>query len=524
MASQVHEIDEPLHEMRLELQKLEKGDKMTDSPLYRHLSKPMQDLVDEKGLSFLMEVYQFDKYNQTFMDEINSVMPQISWSFESNMAEEKSERLVSAFEDQDSEKIKKMAVSEGEMPLLTISMYLTVKRYRERFHLPNFLPCFIFSSNRKTVNLKSLNKNLVFSRWHFLLTGSYLPVVAFYLGDGHATNTLFIPRDRDLDRHSDAPNPNPHFTWHIIHINPNGFNDAYLNRFHDDPEEVIRSYREFVDSNVHTRRSDCSNDIQKIYSTCTVWCLLLTMMILRQYETFRKRSKPVIDFVNIFCFGLSRKTENAKVIDQFHDYISDLVISFRYMVFDIMFTLNLSDKLSLQNYIHEILRGSVHETIELDLRLFQAVQQAMAHFEKYVDRKSSKKLVLDYLNLENEKLGIMIHRLKKPTSSHRQPVDQKKTAEELRQLQQIQKIQQQYDQGRDVYERVLSNDDDHRYDGRPEEESDEEPEADKKSRQVQNISQRKWGVASRHIRQQLSKGQFPSVRNEDSSRKRRLDW
>lgn len=522
--AQFHEIDEPLHTMQQEIEKLQTGGRIADSPLYRNLSKSMQTDVDEKGLDYITKIYQFDTYNKTFIDDVNFAVPtNKNWSWELNVAQIKTDELISLFEDKNSKSIRKLTMSEGELPSLTIAMYLTVKRYRKRFGLSNFLPCFIFSQNHKTVNLESLKKNLVFSRWHFLLTGSYLPVVAFYAGDGHATNTLFIPSNSSHGVAHSEP------TWHIIHINPNGSNEDYPNRFHSDPDEVIRSYQEYVGARVHTRRSDCSSNIQKNYSTCTVWCLLLTMMILRQYRTFRERSKPVIDFLNLYCFGLSRKTENAKVIDQFNDYIGDLVISFRYMVFDIMLTLHKTGNLSLNNYIYEILRGLVHETIELDVRIFEAVEQAMKHFEKYVGRQSSKKLVLSYLNSENDKLSNRIYQLKKQGVKGARPgpiADQNKNTGQIQQPQQPQhsskeldKLTERYTHGRYVYGLVLSDEDDHKYDGRPEEESDEETEAAKELREIANISQGKWGVPSRYIRRRLSEEyDFP-----DTTRKRKSD-
>ena len=532
-------MDEPLHAFRFEIERFEKSEKssergglLSNSPLYKNLPKTIQAQIDsdsDGGLEVLKHAYEYDFFNKTFADDVKSVFGKVHWSFELNIALDRSERVIDALEYGNIDNFSNITLQEGAMPILMIVMYLTMKRYHRRFNLPNFLPCYLHSENRETVNLKSLKKNLVFSRWHFLLTGSYLPVVAFYSGDGHATNTLFVPGVGDR-RDSPSSSSSSSFIWHIIHINPNGGDFAYTNRFRDDPDEVIRSYQKYIDitkgetENIGVKRSNCSSNIQKNYGTCAVWCMMLTMLMLSRYQMFQYQSKPLIDFVNLYCFGLSRKTTNAKVIDQFHEYIGDFVVSFRFMTFDILQRLQRTDKFDVDSFINEILRGSVHKTVELDVRIFQAAQSAMSHFDRYAKRKLSKKLVLDFLEMEKDNILDMISQLKKPKPSYQQT---NIVADDA----QIAKLQSMSQDIRDMYRRVLTSgasggdDDDSRYDGAPEEQSDDESEQEKKQRKTSYMSKSKWATAIRHIRQLSENEKYTGEEGEEqiSDRKRKPD-
>ena len=440
-----YEIDEPLEEFKNEITNIQTSGNIKESNLYKYLSDSVQRNINThdgdiaKQLDVLLQAYEFDKYKKTFCEDIKDRLTLFTRLEENH---KRFQQIFGFIKTNNIENLKKITLESGVYPVLTTAMYLTIKRFRDVFKVPNFLYCYMHTSLNTTTNIQTLIKNLVFSRWYYIIKGIYLPVIAFYGGNAHATTTIFYPSI-----------VNSVETWHIIYINSNGI--SYINRAETDPEFVMLTYENYLQNQqsnlIDVQVSICSENIQQKYGTCAMWSLILAMFILIQNNkiTLDKYGSKHINIINLYCFMLSQSATNPKFIDKFNDYINDLYVSFLILIYDVMLNLFQTNKLDCFNLVNYLLKGDAHKIIQVDIIIFDAVKNSLSDLQQHFEEKPKKKSIKIYISLLIEDLSLKLHGLKK------QLENKSLTREELEQIyKKISKLNTKQEVLRQIYDEM----------------------------------------------------------------------
>lgn len=179
--------------------------------------------------------------------------------------------------------------------------------YRE-LHLCKFIPISVSASNLKDDpdydpedetddwNYKLINdlfEALLFSRVHYLTSGSYLPIVlnvAMYdvlgIKMGHTVGYIFLPDSKGL-------------SWHRIYIDSDGasLKNVLFSQIYPEVEKSIQlAWKKYKDrltviqidnEEFPEQPTLCSYNFQGAFHTCTHWSLIMTLHFLYNYQNQR---------------------------------------------------------------------------------------------------------------------------------------------------------------------------------------------------------------------------------------------
>ena len=334
-----------------------------------------------KQVELLQEAYMFN-YAGQFMDLAQTDLrpEKIRKQFAQMIL--RSKMIEQSLEEKKVGDFEQCTVGKGIYNIMILTMFLIANRYHEIFNLPQFLWCFLQCKDFTTQNVDALGNQLILSRLNFILNNTYLPVVATYSGDNHATSTLYVPIVSEHDHRVD---------WFVIYINTNG-SESFKHRRIDDHQRAIHQLQDFLKPQVNESFDvldfKCDKNIQQMFSTCVSWSFYLTLFMLVNSQQFYQRSRHDGDFVHRFCQHLSMRNQNSKTIDQFHEFVDDLYASFHFLTVD---TLRKTPSFNLQHYISTIQTGNPNpKMLLLCERIFEATEGAMNHLTMHLNKMPLK--------------------------------------------------------------------------------------------------------------------------------------
>ena len=297
-------------------------------------------------------------------------------------------------------------LQRGTLSITIATICFVVKRCRQLFKLPDFLFCPL--SNKSS---SQISRQMIQSQLNFMLHGIYLPILVIFTGERHATSLLIFPildkeqsKENDDDDDGDDPEEKTPFlrtTWNFIHINPNGLNIEWQERFDEIPRRAYNEYETFF-ANFRVsstfRESHCVQNIQKNYASCAPWSVILAFYIFANIDM----KDANLHFIPVFCKNLSQRTLNSKTLHRFHKCIVDFMSLFLFLTFDIMTKATerhhhhqqqqhfSTDKEDLQaptfsQFMHELEHGSISaQVFELEAEIFRTMRSLQSRFEKYM--------------------------------------------------------------------------------------------------------------------------------------------
>ena len=104
--------------------------------------------------------------------------------------------------------ISQISLIDGCTPAPVLNfVFMIFKRFRQQFKLPDFLYC-----SNIDVSHNNIVRQMIQSQLHFLKYGVYLPIIAIFLGQMHATALLIVPvqcgpDDEDQDENMNSASP-----------------------------------------------------------------------------------------------------------------------------------------------------------------------------------------------------------------------------------------------------------------------------------------------------------------------------
>ena len=296
------------------------------------------------------------------------------------------------------------SLNDGFM-LINLAMCIVFKRFWENFGLRDFLFCVMSTDENAYLQIC---RQMVQSRLHFMLHGRYLPIVAEFMDREHLTTILIFPvlntTEGDLST----------TTWNFIYVNSNGDNDRYIDRFERIPQnafqEFLAVFRDFSHKSIMKEYS-CVANIQHDDGTCMTWANLLVFQFLADFERLvnmdmdNKTKKT--DNIALFCKYLAKMTKNFKTSNRYNQCITHLIRSFQVLVLDVFAKSGNPHHKELgppktpfhppvfidsgntvfptcKEFVHELWFGARHETIALDIEIFETMRKIQSRLQKHM--------------------------------------------------------------------------------------------------------------------------------------------
>jgi hypothetical protein len=361
-----------------------------------------------------------------------------------------SKNIEKALKDKHIGDFNQITNQKGISTLVRLTMYFVAQRFHEIFNVPQFLWSFVKCQDHTTPNLDNIANQLILSRLNFILNGVYLPVIAVYSGDNHATTTLFIPfvsddgddgddrktaggddgddrktaggYDKTDDKTDDKTNnktddktddnaddntdvntdDKTSLEWFVVFINSNG-SEKFQHRTSCD--YIMQQFEKFVKSQNHKSFTYtygmCDENIQGNFGTCVSWSFFLTLYLLSKKEFFYEKFRAGGDFVYHFCHYLSLRNRNTTTIDKFNEFISDLYASFYFLTLDFL-KKNFDFRLFISALQTDIPNSKM---LILCDRIFEASGGAMDYMNKHIDRMPPS---VDELQIQMDKIDYEI--------------------------------------------------------------------------------------------------------------------
>ena len=300
------------------------------------------------------------------------------------------------------------ALHKGSNHLERTTMFFIIKRFHQQFGLDNFLFCYVNNNS-----YFSIFRQMVQSRLNFMMHGKYLPIIVVFLNKRHATSLLLLPT------HVQGFNGN--ITWHFIHINSNGNNEPWKERFSDIPRGAFSAYVEFSAFFQHQssyKESNCVENIQTSYGTCGSWSILLAIFIFASIESFSSNDDDDddtehTDLISKFCKNIANVATNPKTLHRFHQCMIDLEFSFQHLTLELyskaaarsgqFISEEKAPMITFQQYKYELVHGSPgDEIIQLDVKILQTMREIQHRFNRYL-QSSSEDVILSDDETDDEK-------------------------------------------------------------------------------------------------------------------------
>jgi hypothetical protein len=231
-----------------------------------------------------------------------------------------------------------------------------------------------------------------------MMHGKYLPIIVVFLNKRHATTLLVLPT------HVHGINGN--ITWHFIHINSNGQNEPWKERFSDIPRGAFSDYVEFSAFFQHQstyKESNCVENIQTSYGTCGSWSMLLAIFIFASIESFSLEDvgddAEHTDLISKFCKNIANVASNPKTLHRFHQCIIDLEFSFQHLTLELYSKAAIRSGqpvseekgplINFQQYKYELVHGAPDgNIIQLDVKILETMREIQHRFNRYVQSSS----------------------------------------------------------------------------------------------------------------------------------------
>ena len=410
-------LDQPFIDLETEFNEIDKGIKpLEESKLFKFLVPDMQTLVLEMPHE-LETLYSFRFQHIPFVENIPISIHDMLRQFTNT--QQLFNRRINALNRKLQFTAEYCTLKNPIERMCVLAVYLTLTRFCVEFGLPKFLNCFVSCNDSQVTNSHPLFRQMAASRLNFIFHGKYLPIVAYFAGDRHATSMLVIPVLSD---------ENNMLNWKFIHINSNG--DEYDDRFRHVPEDAMREYIAFVKSQKQNitfhSSSRCVADIQKNFETCVSWSILLAFQFLIDFDQKRfLHTHGDVDIIDMFCQQLAMRTSNKLVMQRLNTYFLDFILAFQRLSLDAYIkSANPEQKMTgpprvpngpptflhgglpliptIQQYIHELLHGEERPIQHLSLKIFQTMSRIHTYLRKDTTHGQRKTFLNKSFALRNE--------------------------------------------------------------------------------------------------------------------------
>ena len=396
-------LDKPFIDLHRELEAIKNGEKKhTKSHLFKKLDRLHQKMYkknEKQFIKYIEAAYEEHHLNKSVLD-VTSESHDAAFILTDYKFLKKFHNLLQvAYPSKLKWTAEYCVLQPGTSFILISAVFLSFKRFHKEFGLKDFLYCYILDEG-----YDPLVRQMVASRLNFILEGSYLPIIAIFVNKEHATTLLILPIHK-MNK----------LTWHFIHINPNGMNDDYDERFNEIPGKSCNEYeRFFADQEDKTdyKVSHCVANIQKNYGTCVPWSILLVIEIFANIDILLSNSESG-DFISLFCENLAERNANELTLHRFNRHIVELIYSFQCLVLDTYIkaanpenreikSSSISNEPPLfantgalliptfQNFAREILYGEPHKTLKLDLVIFDSIRKIQSRLRKNIEKMLKK--------------------------------------------------------------------------------------------------------------------------------------
>ena len=294
----------------------------------------------------------------------------------------------------------KCVLQEGTPHMMQFLLLLTFKRFHHDFKMHDFLACWIYhkypADDIPADNL--IVRQMIASRVNFIVNGTYLPIVTVMNTVDHTTAYLLLPRMSDQV-----------LVWNIVNINSNG--EAEFRSQFKLFESALQTYEKWVSTQEENATSKieifCWENIQKKFGTCSIWSIILCFQFLANYSQFLKKrnvatsrvsnvdelgnadddrtnSTDMVDTIDSYCKELAKRMSFYVIINRFNNYLSDLMHSFRFLLFEVLGNYGMYNLEQISQFETAVFQDPISRTIILDMAIFAKVEKIRRHLEKYI--------------------------------------------------------------------------------------------------------------------------------------------
>jgi len=316
-------IPTSIQSMRDEINRMKSAQDVKDSLLFDIL-KPsarksvLSGLTFNNQLDLLLSKFHWSEYNKSIWTPLVEMLRELT----PLKIKTKFKNQIEIFKSFNSREDLDVCIrkTQTDTPLLVITaMHLTLLRFRELFKLPDFLYVAIRPKSTYKKESDYLCHSFVLSRIHYILHGTYLPILVDIGLPKHATTAVFLPFIKEDDS----------IKWVRIFIDSSTITKTELKYSYRMYERIetgaFKNFKKWMKDQTMNSASlfkyECVHNIQKHYGTCAHWSTLLMMFFMIQHD-----DNVEIDgrTVHNWCESLAEKTEQTVTMKQFLDCFLDL--------------------------------------------------------------------------------------------------------------------------------------------------------------------------------------------------------
>lgn len=340
MSDEFEFIPTPVQSMRDEIQLIRRRRKVEGSSLFNILNSDTRKLVlegptFEYQLNSLIDQFNWKKYNKSIWTPLIGMLRDLPPLKQKSVFKTQLTTF-KLFTNRDDVKLCTQETRKSTPFIIITTMHLTLLRFRELFKLPEFLYVAVDPAPSEVVNESDyICRSFVLSRIHYILHGTYLPILVDVGFFNHATSAVFLPYIRG-DR----------VTWVRIFIDSSGLTQTKLDisykAYEDSETMAFNKFKEWMKYQTHNMadlyKVGCVRNIQKHYGTCAHWSTLLMMFFLIHHDVANDG-----DLVVKWCSDLAEQTDKSVIMDRFLDVFLDIRFLFTSYAYYIISTLDVPD-------------------------------------------------------------------------------------------------------------------------------------------------------------------------------------